>query len=440
MASASPIRTEAEAEILARFPGLKARLPGNGPVAARREAAMAAFSSAGLPHRRVEAWKYTDLRNLMVDAAPLAAAPSREEAAEALARPAALTCDDATTINLVNGAFAGVTGPLPEGVTVVPLAPALAEGHDDLAFMGRLEIAEGDAALGLNTAFMTDGALVRVAAGMRIERPLALRFVTEAATPVATAVRALVVVEAGASLTLVESHETRGSAHQPNSVVELSLGDAAKVVHLRGAAHHEGAIVLATLAAELGARAELDSVALAMTGAVLRQQSFVRFGGADARASLNGGMLLRDRQHADATLVVDHAAPGGVSRELFRTVADDHSTGVFQGKIVVRKDAQKTDGRMASNAVLLAEGAAMNNKPELEIFADDVQCAHGATCGALDDELLFYLMARGLPKKEAEALMIESFVGEVLDAIGHDGLHEAMTGQIESWLAWRSEN
>jgi Fe-S cluster assembly protein SufD len=164
----------------------------------------------------------------------------------------------------------------------------------------------------------------------------------------------------------------------------------------------------------------------------------VRFGGADARLTLNGGMLGLSKQHFDSTLVVDHAEPNGESRELFRTVLDGEATGVFQGKIIVRQKAQKTDGRMASNAVMLGPETTMNNKPELEIFADDVLCAHGATCGALDDDLLFYLMARGLPRKEAEALMVESFVAETLEPVADEGLREALTGQIEAWLRARA--
>jgi Fe-S cluster assembly protein SufD len=130
--------------------------------------------------------------------------------------------------------------------------------------------------------------------------------------------------------------------------------------------------------------------------------------------------------------------PHGTSRELFKTVADDEATGVFQGKIIVRPHAQKTDGRMMSAALLLSEGAAMNNKPELEIFADDVQCGHGATSGALDEDLLFYLMARGLPKAEAESLLVQAFLGEAIEAVEHEGVREALVRVIEGWLQARA--
>ena len=148
--------------------------------------------------------------------------------------------------------------------------------------------------------------------------------------------------------------------------------------------------------------------------------------------------MIRGRQHADTTLVVDHAVPHCDSREHFRTVIDDEATGVFQGKIIVRPEAQKTDGRMMSAALLLSDGGAMNNKPELEIFADDVQCGHGATSGALDEDLLFYLRARGLPKVEAESLLVQAFLGEALESVAHEGAREALVGIVEAWLAERA--
>ena len=157
-----------------------------------------------------------------------------------------------------------------------------------------------------------------------------------------------------------------------------------------------------------------------------RNQLFLRFDGEGTVANIRGASLLKGRQHADTTLVVDHAAGDCQSREVFKTVLDDESRGVFQGKIIVRPHAQKTDAKMTTHALLLSEDAEADNKPELEIFADDVQCGHGATAGALDEDLLFYLMARGIPQKEAEALLIQAFVGEAIEGIEHAGLREAL--------------
>src|SRR5205807_1953952 len=139
----------------------------------------------------------------------------------------------------------------------------------------------------------------------------------------------------------------------------------------------------------------------------------------------------------DTTMVVDHALRGGASRELFESVLDGESHAVFQGKIIVRPGAQRTDARMMTRALLLSEAAEADNKPELEIFADDVQCGHGATAGALDQSLLFYLKARGIPQKEAEALLIQAFVGEAIEGIEHAGLREALLDSVAAWLTAR---
>jgi Fe-S cluster assembly protein SufD len=148
--------------------------------------------------------------------------------------------------------------------------------------------------------------------------------------------------------------------------------------------------------------------------------------------------LLKGRQHADTTLLMDHAVPHCASREVFRAVLDDATHSVFQGRIIVRPDAQKTDAKMMTRALLLSDDAEADNKPELEIFADDVTCGHGATSGALDDSLLFYLRARGLPEKEAQALLIQAFVGEAIESIANDTLRDLATSAAERWLGARS--
>ncbi len=433
----TPIRTPAEQAIIRAYEGLRGVLPG---LEAERAAGFAAFAAAGLPHRRVEAWKYTDLRSVMKEAAEPAARPNEAQIHVALKAQAPFAGVGVVTLSFVNGHHVGSEGAVPSGVVVTPLAEALASGHPLLGKLGALALSKGDVALGLNAAFLTDGAIITLAAGTTVEGPLVLRFVTAGPRPVATAARVLLVVENGASITVVESHEGQGALpHQPNTAFELIAGPEARVQHVRLGLNSDGAIALSTLTADLADGAAVTSLNVALKGAVTRHQVFARLSGKSARLRINGAALLSGRQHADSTLVVEHAVePGGESRELFRTVVDDEATGVFQGKIIVQPQAQKTDGRMASNAILLGEGATMNNKPELEIFADDVACAHGATCGALDDELLFYLMSRGLPRREAEALMIESFVGEAIDFIENEAVTAVLHGLVRDWLKARA--
>jgi Fe-S cluster assembly protein SufD len=189
--------------------------------------------------------------------------------------------------------------------------------------------------------------------------------------------------------------------------------------------------------ADVGAHARFNTFLYTSGGAVVRNQLFLRFGGEGTVANIRGASLLKGRQHADTTMVVDHAAVGCQSREVFKSVLDDESRGVFQGKIIVQPGAQQTDAKMASHALMLSEEAEADHKPELEIFADDVQCGHGATAGDLDEDLLFYLKARGIPAAEAEALLIQAFVGDAIEGIEHAGLREALIEGVAAWLKTR---
>jgi Fe-S cluster assembly protein SufD len=192
--------------------------------------------------------------------------------------------------------------------------------------------------------------------------------------------------------------------------------------------------VLSTLVGSLGDESVLRTCHVALGGEVGRHQIFCAYHGRDAEAYVNGIQMVRGNELIDTTLLMDHVEPGGISRELFKTVVRDSGVGVFQGKIIVEPFAQKSDGRMMSAALLLSENAAMNNKPELEIYADDVVCAHGATCGQPDEDLLFYLMTRGIPRIEAEALVLRAFLGEALEGLEHPGVVEDIEKYIGMWL------
>ena len=185
------------------------------------------------------------------------------------------------------------------------------------------------------------------------------------------------------------------------------------------------------------ARARFNDFAFNVGGGVVRNQLFVRFDGEGTLAGIRGASLLKGRQHVDTSLVADHKAGGCQSRELFSTVLDDESRGVFQGKIIVRRKAQKTDAKMMTRALLLSDDAEADNKPELEIFADDVVCGHGATAGALDPGLKFYLMSRGISEKESEALLIEAFIDETIEQIAHEGIRDALKFAALKWLGTR---
>ena len=439
-AGVATIKTDAETALAQAFAQARGRLPGDDAVAARRDAAFDVFARAGLPHRRVEEWKYTDLRALMRDAKPLAAPP--DAAAKARAKSAGALLGDVETRRLVfiDGAFVpelSDTANLEPGLTVGSLAKALADDDPLLAtHLGKLAPAS-DVAVALNTALMGDGAVVRIAAGSTIERPLHLLFVASE-KPAATFTRSLVVAEPQGRAMVIESHEgPTGSDYQVNAALELFVGDRAHVDHVKIIGEGADALHISTLAAAIGGKARFNAFTFTAGGAVVRNQLFLKFDGEDTVAGIRGASLLKGRQHADTTLVADHVAQRCQSREVFKSVLDGEAHGVFQGRIVVRPHAQKTDAKMMTRALLLSERAEADNKPELEIFADDVQCGHGATAGALDDELKFYLMARGIPRPEAEALLIRAFLGESIDGIEHAGLREALMDAVAAWLEAR---
>jgi Fe-S cluster assembly protein SufD len=439
-AEVATIKTAAETALAQAFSRARDSLPGDDAIAAQRDAAFDLFARQGLPHRRVEDWKYTDLRALMRDAKPLAAPPGAAAKARAKTAGALLADVEARRLVFVDGAFVpelSDTANVESGLTVRSLADALTDGDPALAaHLGKLAPA-GDVAMALNTALMGDGAVIRIGAGATIERPLHLLFVASE-TPAATFVRSLVVVEKGARAMLIESHEgPSGSDYQVNAALELFVGDEAHVDHVKIIGEGADALHVSTLAAAIGAHARFNSFTFTAGGAVVRNQLFLKFDGAGTLAGIRGASLLKGRQHADTTLVADHIARDCQSREVFKTVLDDEAHGVFQGRIIVRPHAQKTDAKMMTRALLLSERAEADNKPELEIFADDVQCGHGATAGALDDDLKFYLMARGIPAAQAEALLIQAFLGEAIDGIEHAGLREVLTESVAAWLGAR---
>jgi Fe-S cluster assembly protein SufD len=438
MAELTLMKNAAEQQLAAEWAAARAKLPGAAPL---REAAFQRFAATGLPHRRVEEWKYTDLRALMRDAKPLATPPDAAAKARAKDAGALLADVECRRLVFVDGAFASELSDLAGlelGLTVHTMSDALAKGDAFVAARLGKTVPTDDAAVALNTAFMGDGAVIQIAAGAAIERPLHLVFAATGDRPAALFTRSLVTIEKGARAMLVESHEGgEGRDYQVNTALELVVADEAHVDHIKITREGANALHLSSLMADVGAHARFNTFLFTMGGAVVRNQLFLRFGGEGTVANIRGASLLKGRQHADITLVVDHTAAECQSREVFKTVLDDESRGIFQGKIIVRPGAQKTDAKMASHALMLSEEAEADNKPELEIFADDVQCGHGATVGDLNEDLLFYLKARGIPQKEAESLLIQAFVGDAVEGIEHAGLREALMEAVVAWLSTR---
>jgi Fe-S cluster assembly protein SufD len=439
-----PAKTPAELSLAETFNASKAVLPGNAGVAQWRESSFRAFSASGLPHRRIESWHYTDLRTLLRESLPLASFPGPETLA-ALRKEFAGAGALKQRLVLVDGFFVPeLSDALPEGLNVRSLVSVLTEGQPDLiAFLSSHDFAADDAILSLNAALMQDGVLIEVAPGTVIAEPINLIHVTASPEPVTHFSRSALIVGEGASIPFAESCQTTSLAKgapgsQSNACFIISLGDRATLSHTAMLSEAStDSIHLESVVARIGAAAKFDSFVLISGHRLLRRQMFVRLQGPDSDASIKGVSLLGGREHADSTLRLEHAAAHCTSRETFKYILDEQATGVFQGKVRVAPEAQKTDAKMLSKAMLLSDAAAMNSKPELEIFADDVVCGHGSTSGGLDKDQLFYLQSRGLPFAEAEALLVEAFAGDVIDSIGHDGLINIFRGKVSAWLSAR---
>ncbi len=336
---------------------------------------------------------------------------------------------------MVDGVFAPeLSDKAPAGVSIGSLREALEKGAGDL-----LETSAIDAMISLNAALATDGVVVSVADGAALAAPLQLIHVATASSASAFT-RSRVKIGKGARATLVENFVAAdgAKAYQAHDAVLLSIGDGAELTQVRLMADGTDAVNVTSAIIAIGARVKFNLFNMTAGGAVSRFQGFVTMAGERSELNVNGVNLLKGTQHGDTSLVVDHAVPHCTSREVFRAVIDDRAHSVFQGRIIVRPHAQKTDGKMMTRALLLSDEAEADNKPELEIFADDVTCGHGATAGALDESLLFYLRARGLPEKAAQALLIQAFVGEAIEGIADDNLREAVMAAAERWLEARA--
>ena len=244
-------------------------------------------------------------------------------------------------------------------------------------------------------------------------------------------------VAARAQATVVERFEGASAATQRNAMAILSLGEGARCDWTTIIAD-EAALHLETRRAKLAGDAELHDFGFVSGGALVRRQLDAGHQTAGAKIALSGLSLLDGTRHADTTLTVRHSAPRGASREYFRHIVADAASGVYQGKVIVAPHAQKTDGAMKSQALLLSPGAQMSNKPELEIFADDVVCGHGATVGALDPQHIFYLRSRGIPEREAEARLLEAFGAEAIERVADETVAEALRERLRRWLKGRA--
>ncbi|MFT3986654.1 Fe-S cluster assembly protein SufD [Aestuariivirga sp.] len=364
-----------------------------------------------LPHRRMEDWRWTDLRAL-VDRPypPHVEVKAKAADVERLLKSSPFSRVAATRMVFVNGLYDAARSQLGNGRVVTA-------------------VLREDPILELNALAAMDGA--RLTLSGETDTPVELLFISTDAEARTTAIRNVIEVAPGSTTTLIETHLGEGS-YLANPITELRIGAGARVDRVKVELESKDALHLAHFQVTLEKDARFNDFTLTSGARVNRQNGNCLFIGQNAQAHMGGAYLLSGRQHADTRLVVDHAVPHCTSRELFKCVMDDYARGIFQGKVVVRKDAQKTDGKQSSHALLLSETAEFDAKPELEIFADDVVCGHGATSGDLNHDHLFYLKSRGIPEGAARKLLVAAFVSEAFDTVQHDGLREALVALVEA--------
>ena len=411
------LRNGADA-FLQRYQGLRARLPGD---VALRDAAAERFGAEGLPSMKGEAWRYTSLRGLAEVAfqEPLVAVSSNPDLGAVIAGP---------RLVLIDGRYQPGLSVLPEGVTVTTFA--------DYPSFGRLPRIDAPL-VALNTMLAEDGVQIHVAAGVDAGTIELLSIAVDGHRPIAFHPRHSFHCEAGAKLTVLEIARGEG-AYLHNAVTEAVVAEDATLVHIRLQEEGDQAFHINTTFAEIAARGVYDAFVLTLGARLARTEIHARLLGEAGAVHLNGAQLLGGHQHGDITTVVQHDAPGCASRQTVKNVLSDHSRGVFQGRIEVARIAQKTDGYQMNQALLLSPHAEIDCKPQLEIYADDVKCSHGATVGELDADQLFYLRSRGVPEAEARAILVRAFMAEAMDPIQHEGARALLEGAIEQWWERRA--
>ncbi|MCB1884244.1 MAG: Fe-S cluster assembly protein SufD [Geminicoccaceae bacterium] len=398
------------------------RLGRDAGLGASRRERLDRFLAQGMPTPRVEAWKYTNVGKTANQ--PFALATKRQIGVEDVS-PWLAGGPAARRIIFANGHLVpemSHVGGLPEGVTVQGLAKRLQERPDEVR-RAIDALIDGRGFTDLNAAFVEDGAWIEVADGVLCDKPLQLLFVTAGDAPAMAHPRVVVRLGRNSRLHLIESHV----GHRPgpgltNLVLQIRVAEGGRLDHDRFQTAGEGATALSKADVEVAGRGVYDQTVLSLGGALQRNESEVRITGSNAAAHLNGAFMPTAAEHVDTLIQMHHMAPDCESNQFYKGVLSGRSRGVFAGKIIVHQEAQRTNAFQQSNNLLRSDDAEIDAKPELEIYADDVKCSHGATVGDLDDTALFYLRSRGLPRDLAEAMLTYAFAGEVVERFKDEAL------------------
>ena len=407
----------------------QAHAPGlESPLGALRQQALAVVAARGVPTPREEAWKYTDLRPLGELA--LVDAPAAIQIEDTLAPLLESTPHRLVFVDGVLSPTLSALDDLPPSVQVRPLREVLAHDPESLrATLTRYAAQDAQVFAALNAGCARDGAVIELAAASRLEAPLLVAFLNSP-NPARCFTAPLIVVNADAhsQLTLIELHYGQpGAQNLSAALTDISAGAGSQLAHYRLQIEAAEALHLGHLRLALGEQAQVDSHSFAFGAKLARLDINAELAAPGAAVTLNGLFHAQAGQHIDHQTKIDHAAPHTTSNELYKGLASGDGRGVFRGQVLVRPNAQKIAAKQASHNLLLSPNAEIDTKPELEIYADDVSCAHGATVGQLDESALFYLRSRGIPLAEARALLVFGFTQDVVEQVNFAPLRE--------WLA-----
>ena len=387
-----------------------------------RLSAITRFETLGFPTTKNEDWHFTSVAPIAEREFDLLAPPARRVTAAQLA-PFTFGATDWHTLVFVNGRYDAVLSSaagLPDGVALVPLRDA----YDALPllveqYLGKIATFEGETFTALNTAFLDDGAVLHVGKEVEVARPIHLLYVSDASAGTGTSQpHNLVVLDRFAKATVIETYAgLDGGAYFTNAVTEAVVGDGATLTHLKLQRESATAYHVGTVDVRQARDSHLFSFSFATGAALSRTNVYTELRGEACGATLNGLYLGDGEQHIDHQTRIEHVEPNCYSREHYKGILDGSAHGVFNGKVYVHPAAQKTDGKQTNNTLLLSEKAQIDTKPQLEIFADDVKCTHGATVGRLDETALFYLKSRGIAARTARQLLTYAFAADVLETI-----------------------
>jgi Fe-S cluster assembly protein SufD len=413
---------------MAAFERRRSELPGNAGLRRIRDAAIERFGHLGFPTTHDEEWKYTNLAPFL---------KTGYESAHAWSGGATPGGAGFYRLTFLNGRLAPELSSLGtiRGLKLSGLGEAVKQGR--LAGgIARRAAFENNAMVALNTALFEDGALVEIADGAVIDRPIELRFLTRGERPVMTFPRNLILAGRDSQAQIVEVYDgSAGAGYFTSAVTEIDGADGSVLEHYKVQRETEASLHFGMLAVRQGGSSNFTSHNIALGAALARNEIAVVLDGEGSECTLNGLYVATGRQHVDNYTTLDHAKPHSTSHELYKGILDGQSQGVFHGRIIVRPDAQKTDAIQRNKNLLLSQAAVINTKPQLEIYADDVKCTHGATVGQVDPDAVFYLRSRGIALAEARALLTYAFTADVLDKIKIEPIRAGLGGDLFRRLA-----